>query len=479
MVLRDLNKELASEIKAFRNPKYYLDDILEIDWLYPWQRETFLNFYNGDYRELVACVGMRSGKTLLASLFATYELYKLLTIEKPNSYYNMPKGSDIYIINVATNQQQSKDTIFSEIESRIDNCEWFQSRNFKKRKTNYEFKTKENRIHVRAEHSSSASLAGKTSKLISLDELARFKETGGERSASIVYDTLKRSLATFGREGKIVSISSPMHKDDYMMRLLRQGRKLDDVYTVHMATWEANPKISKKDLEGEFLRDPDSARRDYGADPPESLETYFKEPEKLDAVVDSSIPTPESEFELPEIEPIKYPCFMAGDPAYKNDKFGIALSYFHPEEGIKVPLAHCFEPKRGDVGEIDADKVVEYIENLLERHNVVWFFTDIWNYPTAIKRIRDNGVRVEQNTVSKKEYDALKEQIYKAEKEGRKILPPNEKLIKEIKELEVHNGSRVDHPHQGSKDIADAVANSVYNCLEYKDRAVKPIAMVF
>ncbi|MGV9141796.1 MAG: LAGLIDADG family homing endonuclease, partial [Promethearchaeota archaeon] len=107
-----------------------------------------------------------SGKTLLSSLIATYELFKLLAVKKPNTYYNMPKGSDYHIMCIATNQQQSKDTVFSEIESRIDNCEWFQKQNFKKRTLDYEFKTDENSIHIRAEHSNSASLAGHTSKCL-------------------------------------------------------------------------------------------------------------------------------------------------------------------------------------------------------------------------------------------------------------------------------------------------------------------------
>lgn len=899
---RDLRTEMKDEIEAFHNPEKFIENILEIDWLYDWQYNTFVDFYNGDYKELVACVGMRSGKTLLSSIFATYELFKMLAVKKPNTYYDMPKGSDIFILTVATKQQQAKDTVFSEIENRIENCDWFKDKPHKKRANDYEFFTDECSIHIRAEHSNSSSLAGHTSKCLTgdnrivtssgykkiediseddmiqdieleetnhkfdngeadvieietskgytiestpdhkiliyrvdkkedkgygefndydfefveakkayelsqdedetvfipillqgaelldndvykmgeieiplnfdlgyilgyfigdgtfggyknnrnssyliyvsdnkpkikenlintiedyfgvdkkftksngkwnkgdekanmyrigltgiirkifnelieekqrlkhndaevfdivyesnkemikgflsglfdadghfktkyeagytmknkefakeiqdllrllgiysklykdnreekgkvyevrvtgyaykklmdeletikegnkkierndlkipyemfvqnikkgkvdnyekkvgcktqkktvkkyiendnplyddrhfkndfffdeivsveekgkkkvydfevdthkhkyvangfsvhncivLDEVARFKETRGSRGIEIVYDTLNRTLTTFGDEGKMISISSPLYKDGFLMRLLRYSRDDPKMMGVHHATWEVNPNISKDDLQHEFDRDPQSAWRDYGAQPPESLESYFKEPERIVKVIDDALPTPNSEYELPKLDTISYPCYLAGDPAYKNDRFGIAMAYFDPDmETVVVPFAHAFEPRGNDIAEIDADKVVEYITGLIDQHNVVWFLTDIWNYPTALKRIREEGVMVEQNTVGTEEYGALKEKIYMAEKNEQKILPPNETLIKELKELELHNGVRIDHPKRGSKDIADAVANAVYYAEENKDNSVEPMAFV-
>jgi len=476
---RDLRTEMKDEIEAFHNPEKFIENILEIDWLYDWQYNTFVDFYNEDYKELVACVGQRSGKTLLSSIFATYELFKILAVKKPNTYYDMPKGSDIYIISVATKQQQAKDTVFTEIENRIENCDWFKDKPHKKRTSDYEFFTDECSIHVRAEHSNSSSLAGKTSKCVVLDEVSRFKETRGSRGIDIVYDTLNRTLTTFGDEGKMISISSPLYKDGFLMRLLRYSRDDPKMMGVHHATWEVNPNISKDDLQHEFDRDPQAAWRDYGAQPPESLESYFKEPERIVKVIDDALPTPNSEYELPKLDTISYPCYLAGDPAYKNDRFGIAMAYFDPDmETVVVPFAHAFEPRGNDIAEIDADKVVEYITGLIDQHNVVWFLTDIWNYPTALKRIREEGVMVEQNTVGTEEYGALKEKIYMAEKNEQKILPPNETLIKELKELELHNGVRIDHPKRGSKDIADAVANAVYYAEENKDNSVEPMAFV-
>lgn len=314
----------------------------------------------------------------------------------------------------------------------------------------------------------------KVHNCVLLDEVARFKDTGGATSAEMVYETLKRTTRTFGKEGKTILISSPLYKDDFLMRMLRHGKNQDDVMTIHKATWECNPNIVMDDLSMEFERNPESAWRDYGARPPESLETYFKEPERIDMIIDKDIPTPEEEYEIPNIESIKAPCYIAGDPALKNDAFGIAMCHNDPKEDeIVVDLAHSFNPSGREVAEIDARKVTDFIINLIDKHNVVGFVTDVWNFPSALQRIKETGTTVEQNTVSKEEYDRLKEKIY-----TRNIRIPSGKLISELKELELVNGKKVDHPNKGSKDVADAVANAVWACDEEKDDAIEPVAMI-
>lgn len=480
--MNELGKELSTEIRAYHNPEVFLEEILEIDWLWEWQKKGFLDFYNKNYKEMVAVTGMRAGKTTLSSCFAAYELYKLLVLGKPNKYYGMPTGQDIHIINVATSATQALDTVFSQVESRIENSDWFMRQEFKKKKGEYRFKTNDCDIVVRSEHSNSSSLAGKTAKCVILDELARFTEgTSGASDAEIIYDTLNRTTQTFGDEGKMITISSPMVKDDLLMQLLRTGRNDDDVLTIHKPTWEANPNITKESLKREFKRNPEGAQRDFGAEPPASKEPYFKERERIERVIDESIPTPEYEYHVPDLEPIEEPVFLAGDPALKNDAFGIAMAYINTQKNkvdedgtevsyIEVPLAHCFEPRGYENAEIDAGRVVNYITNLIETHNVRMFITDIWNYPEALQKIKNRGIPVEQNHVQKAEYDTLKEKIY-----TEMIRMPQSKATEELKKLELKGGKRVDHPKNGSKDVADAVANAVYAATQNTNVYQEPI----
>ena len=55
-----------------------------------------------DRRELVLAIGRRGGKTMLSSLFASYEIYRLLNLENPQEYFGLPNGDRIQIISVAT-----------------------------------------------------------------------------------------------------------------------------------------------------------------------------------------------------------------------------------------------------------------------------------------------------------------------------------------------------------------------------------------
>lgn len=472
-----LSEQMKYEIEAFDDPIVFAEKILGIDWLFPWQENLLREYYEGNYKELVANCGMRSGKSLLASVIVCYELFKLLSVGDVTKYYGLPKGQDLFIVCVSKSEQQSKDTIFGHVEARIENCEWFMSRKPIRHQSpnEYIFQCKNSRVILRGDHSNSSSLAGRTAKCIVLDEVARFKDTDGPSSGSIVYETLKRAGATFGDEAKMILISSPLYKDDFFMRTFREAENDPTSLTFHIATWEANPKISFESLKSEFERNPEASWRDYGAMPPDSLENYFKMPQKIEGCVDTSIIMPEEEYIVPDIKAIKEPCFMAGDPALKNDAFGIAMCHKDSKSGkIIVDLAHNFKPDKKNDIEVDARKVTKFILDMIEKHNVIKFVSDTWSFPRALQEIREAGVEVQQNMVAKKHYDRFKELVYMEEI----VLPNNHELLRELKSLELVNGKKVDHPNRGSKDIADAVVNSLFLCDEFDNAEYRPIAFV-
>lgn len=604
-----LKQQMAIEMKAFRDPRVFVEEVLGIDWLWPVQEEIVYDFYEGNYQQLISVLGQRclhpdtkilttdgtyeavkdlnkdkiygmkdgditkcefdvwknntkkeavrittyageqitvtkdheiftsdglkeaqnltvedhlyrqretlsnsytldqvikiedvgeiesydisvpetenyfaenllvhnSGKTTAASIIAVYELFKLLAIGRPCSYYDLPKGQDLYIICTASSAQQAKDTIYSQIEARIENCDWFKDYGYTQHAREFIFETDENRIYLRSEHSNSSSLAGHTAKTVILDEMARFKDTGGHTSADMVYDTLSRTLATFGRQGKMIVISSPLLKDDFLMNLYRSGKETDSTLTKHYATWEANPNISMDDLDAEFQRNPEAAWRDFGAQPSSSLEGYFKEQNRIDNAVDENIELCPGEYTPPDIPSIAEPCYIAGDPATKNDAFGIAMAHKDQDtDKVIVDIAHRFEPSSTKAAEVDARKVSDFIVELAENHNVVSFTTDVWSFQRALQRIEQTGIPVEQNHALKEEYDHLKELIY-----TNQIKLPSTKVVVELKSLEIKNAKKVDHPSKGSKDISDAVCNAVWALEQKQEEAEEPIALVF
>lgn len=230
-----------------------------------------------------------------------------------------------------------------------------------------------------------------------------------------------------------------------------------------------NPRITRESLEAERKLSPETFWRDYGARPSAAIEAYFRDAQKVDAVFDSSLPSLVAEHHLVgKIFPRPDTCYyLAGDPAVKNDAFGIAL--VHPEGNIIVAdIVHRFTQESKP--EIDAAAVKNLIFEITNTFPVRSFVVDTWQYPETIQALEQAGVFVKQHVVKKAEYDCLKERIYT----GKIKIPEDEKINDELKSLELVRGIRVDHPRDGSKDMADALANAVWECME--EQGTKPEA---
>ena len=84
----DLAKRMVEILKAENDPLYFAKS--DYFWglnLWPKQRKTLHDFYEGNYKELVATWGYKSGKTVLAGTFAGYEAFKLLLIPEPAKHF--------------------------------------------------------------------------------------------------------------------------------------------------------------------------------------------------------------------------------------------------------------------------------------------------------------------------------------------------------------------------------------------------------
>lgn len=475
--MNPLTQRFAQEMQSFYDVGIYIREVLEVDWLWPQQEKIITDFYdpNKEYNEMVIVAGMRGGKTTVASIVATYEAFKLIMLRTPNKHYGLPRGTEIFIQNVATSSEQAKDTVFAATSARLENSLWWREQEYVEHHNEFIFPVDDGKIIIRSQHSNSASLAGKTSKCVLFDELARFKERGtGKSTAEMVYSTLSRSVRTFGRQGIKVSISSPIHREDYIMYLYRSTKNNPRVYRRHMATWEMNPTITREDLDDEFLRDPETAWRDYGAIPSAAIESYFKEPGTLDKTfIETHLNLVDEYGNIRDLEPLPDAWyFLAGDPAFKNDAFGLAMVHRKGAQ-IHVDLLHRFIPDKGK-REIDAKAVRKFIIDISKKFTLFGVRFDTWQFPETVQAIEERGITVENHIVKKAEYDYLKELIYSGQIAG----PKYEPFIDEITGLELIRGTKVDHPRSGSKDVSDALANAVWYEREFNDQAEEPLAVV-
>lgn len=167
------------------------------------------------------------------------------------------------------------------------------------------------------------------------------------------------------------------------------------------------------------------------------------------------------------------------DTALKGDSMGLAMSHasgikrvvrldmstgekaVFEENIVLTDFAVAVKAQKGS--EIPFFKVREFIIYLRDilKFNIIMISTDGFQSADMKQLFVKQGFETSLLSVdrTKEQYLALKSSIV----EGRSYLPKNAILENELKELE-DVGKKIDHPADGSKDIADAVCGSSWNC---------------
>jgi hypothetical protein len=156
-----------------------------------------------------------------------------------------------------------------------------------------------------------------------------------------------------------------------------------------------------------------------------------------------------------------------------GDRLGIALGHVsgmkesedEDKPIITIDLAMVVtSPPGGEIMFRDIKQMIFYLQD--HGFNITKLTSDSWNSVDILQTFRYKGIdaeilsvdRLSANKVSEA-YEKFKDAIY----EERVICHPYELLKKELQELELINGEKVDHRPNGSKDCADAVCGVVYN----------------
>jgi len=243
-----------------------------------------------------------------------------------------------------------------------------------------------------------------------------------------------------------------------------------------LPTWEMNPNLAfdSPHLQSELKKNPEAFWRDFGAQPSSSSEAYYKVPEKIDdCILRSPKESPvDSQGRLkpwfkgkPEVIYI-----MHADPSVKNDAYGLAMGHKENEKMV-IDLVTRFIPAPGH--EIDLNEVKAFILEILNRGFKIKIFSyDTWQAAHISQELERRGVTVKNRCIQKTEHDFLKELIYS----GGVIIPKNEVLAGELKNLILIRGDKVDHPPSKSKDLADAVAGVCHGLMT--ERRVRRISIM-
>ena len=473
---------------------------------FPMQRRILGEFLSptSNYRTLVLICGMRSGKGVAASVIAWYAAYELLSLADPQGYFGLAPNQEIQIITLATNQQQAKNNLFKHIKDRLaTGGGWFAGLRPDARETGLEIHLPKN-IVIRCGHSRATGLVGATSYVVILDELPKFKDTEGRDNADAVYDQMSATTATFKDAARVLCIGSPEWAGDKGMRLLEQALEVDEdgrylhptMLGIQMPTWEANLNLSQ-DYLWEAFHGEDNPRafwRDFGAAPPEAQEAYYPDPERWDRQADPERHHPYDE--AGRLADWFRPCcdsrrYVHIDLGATRDACGLSMShkpvpgcpYYEPPrrrgvqvaedappvnpKGKRIVLDVCLQVAPPREREAKAEISFEAIRQIIRDWDDRGFHVrggqvsfDGWQSLDSQQQLRREGYHVEEFSLDRdtEGHDTLQELI-NSDALSFYAYPI---LIREAKQLSLLHGKKVDHPKNGSKDVVDAVAGSVY-----------------
>ena len=471
--------------------------------------------YKQTCNEVIAQLGKGSGKDYCSTISVAYIVYLLLCLKDPATYYGKPAGDSIDIINIAINAQQANNVFFKGFRTRITRCGWFAGKYTEKAS---EIKFDKN-VNVYSGHSEREAFEGYNVIVVVLDEIAGFaveNTTGHDqaKTADAIYEMYRGSVdSRFPDYGKVILLSFPRFKGDPIQKFYDQAIaektvtirkhkfKIDQdlpdgitgnefeieweedniisyrvpkVYALKRPTWEINPTRSLEDFKIPFYKNALDALGRFACMPPEMVDAFFKSREKVEKAFNKAhlavdgfgrieewfIPDPDKDY------------FIHVDLAQKHDHCAVAMShvnkwvnvkvtdnYSQPAPVIEVDAIRYWTPTPDK--SVDFTEVKDFILALKTRGFKIRVCTfDRWNSHDMMQQLKTYGINTEILSVAKKHYDDMAMVVLEERLNG----PHIPLLIDELLQLKIMR-DKVDHPRKGSKDLADAVCGSIFNCI--------------
>jgi hypothetical protein len=208
--------------------------------------------------------------------------------------------------------------------------------------------------------------------------------------------------------------------------------------------------------------------------PPEAIDAFFKSREKIEgAFCEMNISVDHggrfADWFKPDDKMLYY---IHVDLAQKHDRCAVTMAHVDHWRSqrlmgstniiapfVVVDAVRYWTPTSDK--SVDFTEVKDYILNLKRMGFDIRLVTfDRWNSHDMMEQLKEYGMKSETLSVAKKHYEDMALAIYEDRVRGPKI----DILIKELLKLRI-NKDKVDHPRQGSKDLADATCGAIYNAI--------------
>jgi len=401
-----------------------------------------------------------SGKSAIAGLLASYHLHRFLKIPDPASYYNLLKGSLLVMRFVALTAGQANESIWHQFVRAVDTCAWFsQYHDF--------LKHHEKRLGVELNKwlmqsfgythkkitgyylgASIDTSRGRTAIGSFFDEIGWWlgNDQAKRANAAETYQAYQKASLTIRNEAAekflkghydvptalMAAVSSTSSKTDFIMHLIRLGKKEPKRICSHKASWEVNPKFAQNpdELAAERESNYKTYLRDYGSVPPYSSDPFFDNENLVTRL--AVLPRPEwpvlvekgtvgvylSAQHVPKDSTIPY-C-VSVDLGYNKCGFAIALLKLKEADFSTIQLAGLWGiyPKKELNEVVDMSMCfTHFIKRLCEIFPIKLVVYDQWQSKTQIQDLLNMGIKAEQYSLTYKDFVDFRSQVIQAKLE--------------------------------------------------------------
>ncbi len=472
--------EIQTEIVKMSTQIFKLDTLIK---LYGEEEGTHrYDYYTQN--EVICQLGKGSGKDHCARIALAYTVYLLHCLRDPLGYYGKATGIYIDLLNLAVNAQQAQRVFFEPFKNLLLASPWFNEQGFEPRVSEIFFFSRP--VRCFSGHSESEGWEGYEVMTVILDEISAFKtdnelkgDVRSKGSASAIYNMSKLSvMSRFPEIGKCILLSFPRYKGDFIQQRYNSSIEKNEpkTWAIKAATWEVNPTIERHQLESEYVRNPVEARARFECEPPHMEDAFFRDADLVRSAFNVG------EDPLDEDGAYKkwfngsdnYTRFIHVDLALKRDRAALAMVHCPGLKNINtglgveslpvlnVDLVKSWEAAPG--AEINFASIRGLIIDLCRRFSVAIVSFDQWQSVEMIQSLKGMGINADFHSVKKTDYDTLMTSIYDKRLRGywNHILVEDELL-----KLKLLNGTKIDHPTSGSKDLADSVAGAVFQSVQH------------
>ena len=425
---------VAKELGAGQQETAHFEELLRLDYFYDpvvtveTSEDPVYDLTVPDGESFVAN-GVTNHNTTLSGIFASYEVYRLISLHSPQQFYGLPGGNRIQIISVATDKDQAG-ILFNEVTTHLSRCEYFKSFIANNTLSYIQFRTpadieKYGRT-VRHENGKFVSFNGKATLRVTfksciakglrgsgnivviLDEMAHFKDKG-QSSSREIYDAVTPSTAAFSPkdpndstkpigpvESRIICISSPLNRQGKFYEIYHQamsgGPGSENILAIQAPTWEVNPTIPTSYYRQKYHADPAVFMTEHGAQFSDRVRGWLERESDLQACIDDNMRPQERGYP-------RYPHAMGIDIGLVGDGTAIFITRV---DGDRIQLVYHehwvagvdwkeTNPHLGShfscpyartvqtVERLDFDEISNWIDILCKRFYITNGLFDRWN----------------------------------------------------------------------------------------------------